>query len=195
MEKLREELEGFAEELRLKEAALKDTRAGVADLKRKCDEGTALEGEKIQKEKDLQQIKAAEKKIADDLGAIDRRRKKIDDVRGDIKEKQHEEVDLQAEANMELRAAEKHHDTWKNTHEPELRQVEKELDTLRAIEQIRRFEEQTTDIQEKLDQIDAAEEELRNLEHTPLHNTSADEERPQDIPGEKSGIGYPQGPA
>ncbi|MEG3054638.1 MAG: hypothetical protein RQM90_00130 [Methanoculleus sp.] len=87
-------------------------------------------------------------------------------MRGDIKEKQHEEVDLQAEANMELRAAEKHHDTWKNTHEPELRQVEKELDTLRAIEQIRRFEEQTTDIQEKLDQIDAAEEELRNLEHT-----------------------------
>ncbi len=166
VEKLREELESFAEELRLKKAALKDTRAGVADLKRKCDEGTALEGEKIQKEKDLQQIKAAEKKIADDLGAIDRRRKKIDDVRGDIKEKQHEEVDLQAEANMELRAAEKHHDTWKNTHEPELKQVEKELDTLRAIEQIRRFEEQTTDIQEKLDQIDAAEEELRNLEHT-----------------------------
>jgi exonuclease SbcC len=166
VEKLREELESFAEELRLKKAALKDTRAGVADLKRKCDEGTALEGEKIQKEKDLQQIQAAKKKIADDLGAIDRRRKKIDDVRGDIKEKQHEEVDLQAEANMELRAAEKHHDTWKNTHEPELRQVEKELDTLRAIEQIRRFEEQTTDIQEKLDQIDAAEEELRNLEHT-----------------------------
>ncbi|MEG3056955.1 MAG: hypothetical protein RQM90_13460 [Methanoculleus sp.] len=166
MGELRLELESFAEEQRLKEAALKAARAEVADLKRRCDEGAAIEDAKNQKEKDVQQTETARKKVADDRSAIDRRRKKIDDMVRYIDDAQREADDLQAEVRVELRAAEGYHDTWKNTHEPILRQVETELDTLQAVERIRRFEEQAVGIQERIDHIRATEEELRNLEHT-----------------------------
>lgn len=163
---LRLELESFAEEQRLKEAALKAARAEVADLKRRCDEGAAIEDAKNQKERDVQQTETARKKVADDRSAIDRRRKKIDDMVRYIDDAQREADDLQAEVRVELRAAEGYHDTWKNTHEPILRQVETELDTLQAVERIRRFEEQAVGIQERIDHIRATEEELRDLEHT-----------------------------
>ena len=51
MEDLRLELEGFAEQQRLKDAALRTARAGVADLKQKLSEAAVLEEEKEQKEK------------------------------------------------------------------------------------------------------------------------------------------------
>ena len=172
VEELRLELESFTVEQRQKEAALKDTRAEVADLKQRLKEGAALEDEKNQKEKDVQQTETARGKVTDDLGAIDRRRKKIDEMVKDIDDAQREANDLQAEVHMELRVAERHHGTWKNTHEPKLRQVETELDTLQAIERIRRFEEQAVDIQERIDHIKATEKELRDQEYilstTPL---------------------------
>mgnify|MGYP000900395258 CR=1 FL=1 len=163
---LRLQLESFAEEQRWKGEALKAAHAEVADLKRKLDEGAALEGEKEQKEKIVQQAEAARKEVADDLGAIDRRTKEIEEIGRTLEEMQRGTDDLQAEVRMELRVAEKHHDTWKNIYEPELRQVGKELGILQAIERTRQFEEQVTDILGDIDRIQATEKELRGREHT-----------------------------
>ena len=125
----------------------------------------------------MQQTETARGKVTDDLGAIDLRRKKIDEMVKDIDDAQREANDLQAEVRVELRVAERHHGTWKNTHEPKLRQVETELDTLQAIERIRRFEEQAVDIQERIDHIKATEKD-RDQEHILSTTPLTDEERP-----------------
>jgi len=73
---------------------------------------------------------------------------------------------------MEQRAAEKHHETWKKTHEPVLRQVETELATLQAIERTQQLEEKARGLREQIERIQAAEMELQHREHelslTPL---------------------------
>ncbi|WP_292491691.1 AAA family ATPase [Methanoculleus sp. 10] len=172
VEDLRLELEDLAEQQRLKAEALKAARTEVAALQHKLEEGAALEEEKRQKEEIVRQAEANKKKVASDRGAIDNRIRKIEEGNKTLAEKQREADDLQAEVRMEQRAAEKHHETWKETHEPVLRQVETELATLQAIERTRRLEEQAKSVREQIESIQAAETELQHQEHelsaTPL---------------------------
>ncbi|KUK62202.1 MAG: SMC domain-containing protein [Methanoculleus marisnigri] len=172
VEDLRLELEGFAEEQRWKDETLKAAHAEVAGLKQKLDEGAALEEEKKQKEETLRQAKAARDTVTGDGKAIDKRIKQIDEMNEDLADKQRATEELQADARMEQRAAEKHRETWKKTHEPELQQVEQELGILQAIERTRRLEEQMTSVREQIDRIQTTETELRERERelstTPL---------------------------
>jgi len=73
---------------------------------------------------------------------------------------------------LEQRTADAHHNTWKTVHEPELRQVEKDLGILQAIERIRRFEEEVARVLEEIGRIETTETEFRKrqqeLSTTPL---------------------------
>ncbi|WOX57989.1 ATP-binding protein [Methanoculleus receptaculi] len=172
MEGHRLELEGFAEQQRLKAKALKTARAEVEDLKQKISEGAALEAEKRQKEETVQQAEAAWKKIADDRTAIERRLTQIDEINTRLAGTQREAEELQAESRMEQIAAEKYHASWKDAHAPRLQQVEKELDILQAIERTRRIEEQMAGVQEQIERIQTTEKDLweqkQVLSTTPL---------------------------
>ena len=156
----RQELEGFAEQQRLKAEALKAARTEVDDLKQKISEGGALEEEKKQKEETVRQAEAAWKKIADDHTAIERHRRLIDEMTTHLVEARREAEELQAESRMEQIAAEKHHASWKDTHAPRLQQVEKELDILQAIERTRWLEEQMVSVQEQIERIQTTEKNL-----------------------------------
>ena len=156
----RQELEGFAEQQRLKAEALKAARTEVDDLKQKISEGGALEEEKKQKEETVRQAEAAWKKAADDHTAIERHRRLIDEMTTHLVEARREAEELQAESRMEQIAAEKHHASWKDTHAPRLQQVEKELDILQAIERTRRLEEQMASVQEQIERIQTTEKDL-----------------------------------
>jgi len=166
------ELEGFAEQQRLKAEALKTARAEVEDLKQKISEGAALEAEKRQKEETVRQAEAAWKKIADDRTAIERRFTQIDEINTRLAGTQREAEELQAESRMEQIAAEKYHASWKDAHAPRLQQVEKELDILQAIERTRRLEEQMAGVQEQIERIQTTEKDLweqkQVLSTTPL---------------------------
>ncbi|MDD4454888.1 MAG: SMC family ATPase [Candidatus Methanomethylophilaceae archaeon] len=172
VEDLRLELEDFAEQQRLKGAALKAARAEVADLTRKLKEGAALEEEKNQKDEILRRAKEAREKLAGALAAIDKRIMKIDELNRDLEEKQREVDLLQADARIEERTADAHHETWKTVHEPELRRVEKELCILQAIERIRQFEVELARVLEEIYHIETTEAEFRKrqeeLTTTPL---------------------------
>mgnify|MGYP001190247540 CR=1 FL=1 len=76
---LRSELEGFAEQLRSIDGELSARRAEVAELKQKLSEGTVLEEKKKQKEEIVRQAEATRKKLADDLAAVERRIKQIEE--------------------------------------------------------------------------------------------------------------------
>jgi len=166
------ELEGFAEQQRLKAEALKTARAEVEDLKQKISEGAALEAEKRQKEETVRQAETAWKKIADDRTAIERRLTQIDEINTRLAGTQREAEELQAESRMEQIAAEKYHASWKDAHAPRLQQVEKELDILQAIERTRRLEEQMAGVQEQIERIQTTEKDLweqkQVLSTTPL---------------------------
>lgn len=172
VEDLRLELEGLAEQQRLKDAALKAACAEVADLEQKLKEGAALEKEKGQREEVLRQARGTREKLAGDLAAIDKRIAQIDELNRAFEEKQREADVLQADARIEQRTADAHHKTWKTVHEPELRQVEKELGILQAIERIRRFEEEVARVLEEIGRIETTEVEFRKrqqeLTATPL---------------------------
>lgn len=172
VEDLRLELEGFAEQQRLKDAALRAARAGVADLKQKLSEAAVLEEEKEQKEEIVRQAKAAREKIAGDLAAVDGRIKQIDEKKRDLEEKQREVDDLKTDARIEQKTADTHHETWKKVCEPKLRQVEKDLGILQAIERIRQLEERVARVQEEINLIETTEKELREQQQefstTPL---------------------------
>jgi len=171
-EALRLELESFAGQQQMKDAALKAAHAEVADLKQKLKEGAALEEEKNQKEETLRRIKETREKLAGDLAAIDKRITQINELKRDLEEEQRETEVLQADARIEQRTADAHHNTWKTVHEPELRQVEKDLGILQAIERIRRFEEEVARVLEEIGRIETTETEFRKrqqeLSTTPL---------------------------
>jgi len=172
VEDLRLELESFAEQQQMKDAALKAANAEVADLKQKLKEGAALEEKKNQKEETLRQARETREKLAGDFAAIDKRITQIDELKRDLEEKQREVDVLQADARIEQRMADAHHKTWKTVHEPELRQVEKEFGILQAIERIRRFEEEVTRVLAEIGRIETTESEFRKrqqeLSTTPL---------------------------
>jgi len=160
VEEHRRELEEFAEQQRLKAEALKTARTEVDDLKKKISEGTALEGEKKQKEETVQQVEATQKKIVGDSTAIERHRRQIDDITTRLVEIRRAAEELQAESRMEQIAAERYHASWKDIHTPRLQQVEKELNTLQAIERTRRFEVQMTIVQDQIEHIQTTEKDL-----------------------------------
>lgn len=172
VENLRLELEDLAEQQRLKAGALEDARAEVAALQQKLNEGAAIEEEKREKEETVRQAEAARAKVAADLDAIDSRIREIDESNKTLAEEEREADDLHVEVRIERRAAEKHHEAWKETHEPVLRQVEMELASLRAIERTRRLKEQVKGVRDRIEQIQTAEAELERQEHelsvTPL---------------------------
>lgn len=172
VEDLRSELEGFAEQLRSIDGELSARLAEVADLKQKLSEGATLEEEKKQKEEIVRQAEATRKKLADDCAARNRRIKQIEELNKSVVEIQREYEEFLAEGRMEQIAAEKYHEIWKKAHEPNLLQVEKELDILHAIERTRQFEDHMERIQEQAERIQTTEAELRELEHelstTPL---------------------------
>jgi DNA repair exonuclease SbcCD ATPase subunit len=169
---IRLKMEGFVEQLRTIDEDLSARPAEVADLKQKLTEGAALEEEKKQKEEIVRQTEAIRKKLADDCAAIIRRIKQIEGINKSLVEIQREYEELRAEGRMEQIAAERYHEIWKKTYEPELLQVEKELAILHAIERTRQFEDHMERIQEQVERIQITEADSGTGTRT-LHNTFA----------------------
>ena len=127
IENFRVELEEFEEGRKEKERSLQVTQTELTELQQALDAAEVFEEKKQQKEATVGKSETTLLSLSTDLETIDRRIKKIKELKKELEDAQKQSHSLQTDARLEQLSEEGHHNKWKFEYEPILKKVEEEL--------------------------------------------------------------------
>jgi len=160
-ETYRTALESLAAEEAEKQRALDEAKALEAQAETGLAGAEVLERRKVELEGSHSQLQQEFKTLTDAKKVISDRQKEAAAMDKKLESWGAQYAEKQAEAQVKAALREEHRKEWKESLEPELKQVETQLKALQSLERTRKLEKQEDELRLYLDRLRKREEELR----------------------------------
>lgn len=158
----RSDLEEFAIKWDGKEESLEEARAELKTLEEALDAAEEFEAKLEDQEQTVEDLQARFEDLEDDLDGLKERSEQIDELSDQLNDLRARAQDHEAKAKQAKDDAESHRERWKEELEPELKEVEADLDQLRHLKELRSLEEQQERLQQQSERVEEIRDDLED---------------------------------
>lgn len=158
----RSDLEEFAIRRDEKEESLEEAREELETLEEALDAAEEFEAKLEGQEQAVEDLQARLEDFEDDLDGVQERTEEIDDLSNELEDLRARAQEHEAKAKQAKDNAESHRERWKEELEPELKDVEADLDQLRHLKELRSLEERQEVLQQQSERVEEIRDDLED---------------------------------